>query len=553
MAQLSFFNPSVFAPSAEVAVARTPAADYSPIAAAISDSMKSVRDTVQRKRDIDNLREETRQLAEYVAPQSQPLSIYLKNQADSYDLFTTNPATARESLLKNTLGFLGVENQRIRAMQDQNTQRFENQYKYRLTAASQEHDRLLRDRQRWESEQNDQYIASERNRMAAANKGIVTPEYQKKPYPYEDKIRAAESNLTRLSNLTPDDIQQMSVVSGGAGGLGNVNPFNRSSTSTNGGNNISNGQNTLDSTPAPFENPELPDNEAEVDTGLLEPGDYVPDGVAVGRAVNNSSPAPGTLRDTINEAVGSVPLTETPPASQPPSLFPQTAPLNQEVDATTRLALENQALFQEAERLAMDNVDQMIDRANRNQQYYDDPALLNEVTSKAESIKKQIASVPNKGSQGWQSRVNFILKGLSDDIAAIPKRTIAQEDKQQIERNSGTVMLKIAGDRQNGTIPAIRTLKDGKIRYLAENVQTGKMDEDVTARVVAGQLIPQTADFGLDPNNPVNIRPAAQNVIPATGATNTPATNTAIPTTNVMTPGTSMPSVIEQLRKKGTQ
>lgn len=551
MAGLSFFNPAVFAPSADVAVRPAPASDYSPIAAAISDSMKYVQDTVKKKRDLDNLKEETLQLADYVAPQSQPLSIYLKDQANSYDLFTTDPGRARADLLKNTLGFLGVENQRIRALQDANTQRFENQYKYRLTAASQEHDRLLRDRQRWEAEENDKYIASERNRMAAANKGIVTPEYKKQPYPDEAKIKQAEANLTRLSNLTPSDIQQMSVVSGGSGGLGNVDMFNR-----NGG-NTTNGQNALDTTPAPFENPELPEGEANVDTGLLEPGDVVPEGEPIyqGRAVGNSSPVAGSLTDTINQAVSQaqVPLTENRNRNQGPSasLFPNVAPADTgtNLDATTRLALEQRALFDEAEKLAIDSVDQMLDRANRNRKFYEDADMLDEVLAKADSVKKQIASLPNKGSSGWQSRVNFILKGLSDDLAALPKRTLEQEGKKVRDENSGTVMLKIANDRQGGTIPAIRTLKDGKIRYLAENVQTGKMDEDVTSRVVAGQLIPQTEDFALDPNNPINIRPAANNVIPTPGS-NSVNGNTR---TNVITPGTSMPSVIEALKKKGTQ
>lgn len=546
MAGLSFFNPAVFAPSADVAVRPAPASDYSPIAAAISDSMKYVQDTVKKKRDLDNLKEETLQLANYVAPQSQPLSIYLKDQANSYDLFTTDPGRARADLLKNTLGFLGVENQRIRALQDANTQRFENQYKYKLTAAGNQYERLLRDRQKWEAEENDRYMAHERNRIAASSKGITIPVYVKRPYPDNHKIVEADQNLRRLENMTQQDVEQMSIVSGGRGGLGNVDPFNRQQSQSvqNPPLPSENDQDTSSQAPAAFENPEpYEDKVVNVDTGLLDPANVPQERVR-----------PPMLA-AINKAVSEVPLTENTPANSEPSsiLFPNIASADAGGDEITRQALENRASFQRRKQEALADIDDIMDRLDRssNRRFYEEQELaeLNKLISKRDAIKKQIDGIGNVGSEEWQRQVNRINRKLNEDIEAIPRNTIAQTDKKNIEKNSGTVMLKIANDRQGGTIPAIRTLKDGKIRYLAENVQTGKMDEDVTSRVVAGQLIPQTEDFALDPNNPVNIRPAANNVIPTPGS-NSVNGNTR---TNVITPGTSMPSVIEALKKKGTQ
>lgn len=456
-------NPASLLPSAEVAVNPVPQGNYNDIALALGDSMAKIRETLQRKKELDALKKETENIATYVEDKSPQLSQYLRGKANAYDLSTTDINQERSGLLKGAIDLSRLEQGDRKIAASDQAVKLENTWKNKLSANNKALEIYTRDEQKWEAEQNDLFMRNEATRAQLAKIGKTAAPYVKVPYPKSSELRRIEGENVRLMGQGPEAIMDEQIPS----------EYKSKGSSFYSG--------------VPVEEPDLPSGytgPSDEPSGLLLPGpmdrNQVPDLVP-----GDIVPPPKAV--PIPEVVSETPPDLSIPTPATPSIpiNPSIAPVNP--DSMDLMAAERREEIQQSMLTAQDTVDQIIDRAINIKQYFDAPELIDNIAKRRDEIKKQIANIPNAGSATWERLVRNILSNLSKDIDSIPKRTAIQEEKQQIEANKSTqtyymdedaskTPLEITKRQVNGEDVFTATDKFGKTISYRYNPKTQKLE-----------------------------------------------------------------------------
>lgn len=523
---LKFYNPALLAASPEVAVQEAPQSSYEGLGLAIIDGMKEIRNTVQKKRDVDALRRETDALAEYVGARSPQLSAYLKTKASQYDLFTTDPAKERAGLLSGTVSLFDSETRRTRAEKDANALLRDNNWRYKVQAADKHYEMLLRDKQRWEEQKNIRESKHNALRAKLAESGKDLAPLPEETYPGQGDLDNAEKKALETADAGPAAIYAASTPKSGQG----------TGTGLFGGLPVD-GTIPDDSYEPQPDMPSGVDNNAET---LLDPGAKVPDSVKVQPRTpqlteDPSSSPPGWSPPMLlpDNKASEPTATEPPVSSTPPLLTPSNQPPKDEISV---MAEENKALLEEAAKVDLIEVDNILNSAERQAPYATSAKALKEVLDKREAVKAQIAGLKGLSPKIRQAKVNTILASLRKDVQAVIGYTAPQYDRLQRDANAAAVRFQAKGDSPDKTFPGSWKQIGGQKRYMMYDANIQR-EVDITPQINKGEIIVYEKGNPNDPASPwvqvgpPNLSDKPGTTIPGTPTPAPPAT-TAPPISN---------------------
>lgn len=467
---LQFFNPATLLPNADVAVNDAPVGTNNGFLTGLSESIAIIREEAKRKRDVDQVGREANALAEYTQDKSPDLANYLRQRAATYNPLDTDPNTERQFLTKGFLELSRIEQQDRKIAANEGQTELDNNWKYKLQGSEKRLEAMLRDRQRWDAEENDRVAAENRTRATMAAQGIKTPVPTKRPYPREAEIKALESKVSQLTEAGPSKIAAMATTK-----KGRPNVFSQQ-----------------------VEEPDLPSEAVESpDASILQP--FPEDGANPQPPVYDlESPPKGAA---VPEVVDDAPLLnpgDTVPEMTGPVGSKSIVTPGAENDEYNIMAEQANEANEAASQAALSEVDAMMDRIATNKEYFENQKGIDQILAKKDAIKAQIEALPKKGSALWKASVNRILSTLEKDVAAIPKRTAVQEQSQREEEEKENLEFYIKGDVAKAPIKVIKKQVKGETKYFAANVETGQERQDVTRLVKNGDYIPLATDSKTD-------------------------------------------------------
>ncbi len=555
-----FYNPASLLPRPEVAVNPAPRSNEGFV---IGAALKEIGDLVRKKADVEALRTEANQYANYAESRGNTsIAQLLRDRSSGYSLLT-DPNQERSSLLKGVTTLTELEENERRNDLVNAVAKYDNLQDDKLRALQSVYSNAVALRNREESLIESDY----QNAKAAANKSrandIPANDPVRRSNKYDALVDKAASDIEAYSGSMGDQVlkqEPVNPVPGSARPSGNAVPFGAQSRSVE--------PDLPDDAGTPFDpnatglllptinvGDELPVNREEDDWSGRAPAvaPTAPEEVSVSPVV----PAPGAAATTPAPVAAEPPVLPAPGVEAPPTVAAPTVPPSAPEKAAGKT--EDELVFSQVpvyvdkpgvdmsipENQAVknniiakgvlvknynENLKDLYDGVELNKSQYLNEAAVKHAKNAYVKASKNIASIPYPpGSDEWVRSANQIMAQADNVVSKLPMYNVAQRATVEGRDNVYKFSVKLFGeqggpsynaeytnDKLNG--PRIKVfMPDGSMKYITGvwNKQGGfeaVNPQDQRILEVGPSTNGQLPGTSSAQSNPANPAPATQPV-----------------------------------------
>jgi hypothetical protein len=477
----TFFNPATLLPRPSAAVAPLPQSNTA--AFAIGSAMASIKDTVRKYQELENLKKSTEDMASYVEDQSPQLAQMLRarteqykpNAFSGYDAIDVNKE--KDSLLRGTMDLLKFEQDERKMAADGNSIRYQNNYSAKLRAAESNLNNVNNNWNTWEANENRRMsqLEDERNQMSAEGVDQLPPPPVRQVNPYTQDKEAANQEFNKWLNATPEEIQGTATISAQKRVGLPVMPYTDESGAP--------------VTRIPMEEPDLP-------TGAG------PEGIAPENLLGVGGPPPESqstdLQSMFRELEAQVPYhlseNQRPPSPSATVINPPPAAAPPGTDYAT-VRNENAKAAKQA-RLQSANlaVETLMNTLKRDKASYVHPDSVDATLEQGERILQNLAELPNPGSPDWTKSTNLILDSYKLAVQGLQRNSAAVEQRNKEVAEQEPVVYNVVDSVTNEPVTFQRRMIGGVPTYWQRR---NGVDVEVTNQIGPGKKYIEANQTGL--------------------------------------------------------